>query len=308
MKSMDMLEWMNDLDAKYLAEAAPPESRIRHRRTRRTAPALIAAAAAVLCLTVGAGAYVRRNTDLLDQWFGAGGEASVTEAALPKPVVYENKHVRLTAETELDDGVKHIVLLSCERLDGTPFDDFWHNGTHTAFVNEAGELRGTSGGGAFSFGYPDSEDPMHLPKYLAAYEYTADLEAGADHLEFQQFGFAAEQGKENLLEGIRIPLHAGKNTALADFETVGGIHLQLSCFELLYEGAEPDDPFVPAVLIFKDGSRKTLEPKCTDSHPIRDENGNETADCRISYTEFDYVDVSTVTAIEFGGVRYHRIG
>ena len=46
MKNMDMLAWMNDLDAKYLEEAAAPQIHMQKKR-RRLLPALIAAAAAV---------------------------------------------------------------------------------------------------------------------------------------------------------------------------------------------------------------------------------------------------------------------
>lgn len=56
MKNTDMLEWMNDLDVKYLTEACPPTIR-QHRAKRRLMTILIAAAVAAVCMAAAAAVY-----------------------------------------------------------------------------------------------------------------------------------------------------------------------------------------------------------------------------------------------------------
>lgn len=80
MKNTDMLIWMNALDAKYLTEAAGAASPQQKRsRIRRTLPAMIAAAAAVLCLTVGVGAAADWDyKSLFTEYFTKQSDAPVS--------------------------------------------------------------------------------------------------------------------------------------------------------------------------------------------------------------------------------------
>ena len=87
MKNTDMLEWMNDLDGRFLTEAEQPAVKAVHKR-RRIVPALIAAAAAVVCMIAGVSAAIGRNTELLEKWFGKGAESSLGN--LPEPKTYNH--------------------------------------------------------------------------------------------------------------------------------------------------------------------------------------------------------------------------
>ena len=120
MKSTDMLEWMNGLNARYLAESEQPAIR-QHKK--RLMPALIAAAAAAVCLTVGVGAYMRYNREMVQFGFGTLGEARMAELAAPEPVTCSNGRVSVTVENVLSDGKQAMLLLTLEPVDKSqPFD------------------------------------------------------------------------------------------------------------------------------------------------------------------------------------------
>ena len=120
MKSTDMLEWMNGLNARYLAESEQPAIR-QHKK--RLMPALIAAAAAAVCLTVGVGAYMRYNREMVQFGFGTLGEARMAELAAPEPVTCSNGKVSVTVENVLSDGKQAMLLLTLEPVDKSqPFD------------------------------------------------------------------------------------------------------------------------------------------------------------------------------------------
>lgn len=326
MKNTDMLEWMNDLDPKYLTEAQQPQIQVR-KKPRRVMPALIAAAVAAVCLTAGVSAYISRNTQMLDIFFGENAEEKVTLAALPEPVVYENDYVRLTVETELDDGIRHALLLSCETLDGVPYD--WkdrHMGSDV--LREDGSRVFFSYGG-FGFGWDENSTVMQyeddFPKYWVYYLECEDIAGETANGESLYFTFAPydeENHPDNMLEGIRIPLHTEQNVEVAEFETPESFTYQLSCFELIYTGPYEDtdapmylpdsDEEVQAkidrredkYIIFQDGTRRKLEGKSASSSYERDENGEYTGNWRYCDTEFDFVDLDEVAAIEICGETY----
>lgn len=306
MKNTDMLEWMNHLDVKYLNEAEQPV--IHHTGKRRMAPALIAAAAAVAVMTAGVSAYIGRNTELLNDWFGANGENSVSEAGLPEPVVYENGRVRLTVETEIDDGVNHFMLLTAENPDGTPFalmND--ETGYYPMYVGEDDLMVGENGRGGFCWEGSCSN--------LAEFVMHEDIAGQPSYMCFGMFG-EGKDSENNPLRDIRIAVHSEVNTELADFETIDGFHMQLSCFELVsYENyPHADDHYMspprstaPKKLFFKDGSSVELNPQGGGGQFLKDENGNDSDTYFYSVLGFDFLNVSEVTAIETDGVTYHRI-
>lgn len=328
MKNTDMLEWMNDLDAKYLTEAQPmaqqPQIQVR-KQPRRMMPALIAAAVAAVCLTAGVSAYISRNTQLLDNFFGENAEENVTLAALPEPVVYENDYVRLTVETELDDGIRHALLLSCETLDGQQFD--WND------INMGSEVQYADGTfiplnyGGFGFGWDENSTVMQyeddFAKYWVYYLDCDDLASYEDiYLTFAPYD--EERNPDNILEGIQIPLHTEQNVELAEFETPEGFTYRLSCFELIYTGPYEDteapmylpesdeeameniDYRAEKYVIFNDGTRRKLESKSADGRYERDETGEYTGNWRYCDTQFDFVDLDEVAAIEIYGETYPK--
>lgn len=340
MKNTEMLEWMNDLDPKYLTEAEPtaqqPQITVR-KKPRRLMPALIAAAVAAAALTAGVSAYISRNTDMLESFFGQNAEEQVTLAELPEPVVYENDYVRLTVETELDDGIRHAILLSCETLDGQPFDwnNFYHADGRANMRFEDGTLTPCSLNG-FGFGWDENSRIMlhddDFPKYWVYYfDYVDDLDELADR---GQMYFMFEQrhpaeDTENRL--IQIPLNVGQNVKLAEFETPEDFTYQLSCFELIYTGPEENSELPAAshdifhgdveddaeyqayleqhndkYLIFNDGTRRQLNAD-SGSGLAQTDDGNFTGIWRWCDTEFDFVDTDEVAAIEICGVTYPKI-
>lgn len=341
MKHTDMLEWMNDLNPKYLTEAQPtvqqPQIQMR-RMFRRMMPALIAAAVAAVSLTVGVTAYISRNTQMLDSFFGENAEEKVTLAELPEPVVYENDSVRLTVETELDDGIRHALLLSCETLDGVPYD--WKDCHMGSDVLRKDGSRAPFSYGGFGFGWDENSTVMQyeddFPKYWVYYfdcEDIAGETANGESLSFTFAPYDEENHPDNMLEGIRIPLHTEQNVEVAAFETPEGFTYQLSCFELIYTGPcenveirkypqevtpsseseqLPSEEEILAYqekteekyLIFNDGTRKKLDPQSSSGWYLRDESGARTDVWRRCDTEFDFVDLDEIAATEIFGEIY----
>ena len=122
MKNTDMLEWMGDLDAKYLREAQQPLIR-QHKTNRKRLPAIIAAVAAAACLAIGVGAYVRYNQQMVQFGFGTLGEARIAELSEPHPVTCDNGTMSVTVENVLSDGKQAMLLTTIEPVDkSVPFD------------------------------------------------------------------------------------------------------------------------------------------------------------------------------------------
>ncbi|HAM67994.1 MAG TPA: hypothetical protein DCP68_00045, partial [Ruminococcus sp.] len=131
---------------------AVKERRIRQKRHRL--PVIAAAVAAAVCLTVGASALAARNKHLLDSFFGNQGADQVSMAELPAPVVYETGDVTLTVETEIDDGMNRLFLISAADKNGNP-PDFMDMMSKTVHADGSLTQFGTGG---FGFGYhPETE-------------------------------------------------------------------------------------------------------------------------------------------------------
>ncbi|MCQ2416638.1 MAG: hypothetical protein MJ071_02370 [Oscillospiraceae bacterium] len=304
MRVETMIEAIGMIDDDMILEARKVRLKKPVQRRNRIA-AMLSVAAAAACLTAGVCANVGRDSDLLNQWFGAEGEQSVSQDNLPAPIVFENENMRVILETEIDDGIAHLALLSFENLDGTPFEQYVSSGMYTMYVTENGEMSNTLRSSAFGFRYKaDNEIPA--PGCLAAIvDYDSTL-IEPTYMTFVQMG-ATEQITPNLLEGIRIPLHFGKNTGLLSFEAENDIQFRLSCFELEcicpgeeYETMESSLWNNKPVLILNDGTRKILDARGSGAGPLSDDSGY----WRISFTGFDYQDISQVAALEYRGRVY----
>lgn len=334
MKNTDMLEWMTDLDARFLAEAAQPAVKVTHKR-RRTALTLIAAAAAVVCTTAGVSAAISRNTDLLTTWFGNGAEGSF--AALPAPKAYENGQVRVTVETEFDDGISHLLLLSFSTPDGEPYDfpmydwrdaegrpikmqnrpEFFGYDAHVNAYGTIGDFR--------EFGFVwDEPDSVPVPeeqvteyrngKYFAL-RLTAEALGGgictlklalSNDYDARKY---PDNPEKNIFAGIEIPVRCQQTVECPEFRAANGDFCRLSCFELT--GLDADAANTEElgwstesgiVLVMQDGTRKALSWR--DTHGA----GGAYLEPGVAYEiplAF-YIDPSKVAAIELGGVRYEK--
>ena len=271
------------------------------RQKRRRLPVIAAAVAAAVCLTVGASALAARNTHLLDSFFGNQGADQVSMAELPAPVVYETGDVTLTVETEIDDGMNRLYLISAADKNGNP-PDFMDMMSKT--VHADGSLT-QFGCGGFGFGYhPAGEETAARPEYLAYFVEYADREESDCFLTFRGF------------PDIRIPIQPEQNTPVAEFSDGSDTVYRLSCFELVYTGKEPPAGYLEPVgdpvneperwLIYADGTKKQLDNQSAGITELRDENGNPTGRYRAYYSHKEYLDISDVTAVEIGGTVYPR--
>jgi hypothetical protein len=332
-----MLEWLTDLDGRFLTEAEQPAIRVTHRR-RRLVPALIAAAAAVVCMTAGVSASLSRNTDLLTKWFGKDAESSLS--ALPEPKVYENGQVRVTVETELDDGINHMLLVSIETPDGEPYQaplydwqdvegnpirlqqsimTYGYDAVHHGF-SSIGQIT-EFGGFDFRRSPEDhSETPDGtIPEYrLGSYMAIRIPYAQFDEGDFSfKLMFRNMEGTEididdpddNPFAGISIPVHKGQNTECAVYRAENGNECRLSCFELTVLDRNAAniaelhwDTSGGIVLIKTDGSRKELDWR--DTHGAIGEYLEPGIYSEVPLGTF--TDTDSVQAVELGGVLYEK--
>jgi hypothetical protein len=237
---------------------------------------------------------------LLDSFFGNDGADQVSMAELPAPVVYETGDVTLTVETEIDDGMNRLFLISAADKNGhTP--DFMDMMSKT--VHADGSLT-EFGCGGFGFGYHPETEAATGPEYLAYFVEYADREDSDCFLTFRGF------------PDIRIPIRPEQNTPVAEFSDGSDTVYRLSCFELVYTGKEPPAGYLEPVgdpvnepkrwLIYADGTKKQLDNQSAGMTELRDENGIETGVYRAYYSHKEYLDISDVTAVEIGGTVYPR--
>ncbi len=301
MKNTEMLKWMSGLDAAFLDEAEQPAIR---KHSKKRLPVMIAAAAAAVCMAIGVSAFAvkARNSHMLTKYFGESGESKLTAAGLPAPVSYENGSVILTVETEIDDGINHLLLISGTDKNGTPFDWF---GPNTLFViREDGTYYplGHSGSG---FGWKDDcvtpEDyRSDYPKYWSFVISSEEL-AKADQPLYLKFDSYSD---------IRIPIGTEKNTGSVDFTDGSGTVYSLSCFELVYTGKEEKGLSHEIYLIGADGSRKLLKTGMAAGSYLTDPETMKQSDTyRIFFSVSDsFVETDTVAAVEVDGTVYTRAG
>lgn len=293
MKNTDMLEWMTDLDGRFLSEAERPAVKVTHKR-RRYLPALIAAAAAVVCMTAGVSAALSRNTDLLGQWFGSDAADSLSN--LPEPKTYENGQVRVTVETELDDGFTHMVMLSAAYPDGTKY-----NLLESAIGSEIQYADGrwaATEHGASGFGFHHDETGSVNMDYLTCTIDCATIEHDTMYLVLTNY----DSDKPCIFDGIRIPLHAEQNTATVTFTAPDGNHFLLSGFEAVTTGKGVNNLDNQPILTFLDGRHMTLNAKSVAELPLKEQADRN----QYTYTQFKWIDVDNIAAVTFRGQTYTR--
>ena len=335
MKETDMLEWMNELDSRFLTEAEKPLPQ-KHVRPRRYITAAIAAAAAVICLTISTAAYAARNTDILNRFFGESGTDFAMQHTLPEPVSYTNGSYTVTVETALNDGYNQMLLLSFRDMNGNDVPkpeecrlQIWKNG----------ELAASNLDG---FGY--DANGIHFCYWQLYFSCKEFAEGETAVLTFPKWGFAEE--KENPLEGIEIPITVQQNTDSAQFVSMNGDSITLSNFELIHDydsTGETNAEGMPAYeqsmmsnadlfLLMHDGTRHRMYPASSGARPINPESTVWREHCDV-YTEkipgewddidfrgwssdhhpledpteyLGYLDIRAAEALEVNGVIYEK--
>ena len=249
MKNTDMLEWMSDLDTKYLSETEHPV--IHHTQKRRIMPALIAAAAAVACLTVGAGAYMSYNKQMVQFGFGTLGEARMAELAAPEPVTYDNGVMSVTIENVLSDGIQAMLLMTVEPAD---------KNADIALPDNENIMLSDFMLNEFVIGHEASHSICYSDFYDAWAEqdaagqrwykvfYKLPENASEDDLANAQFNFVKEIYEKDaqtfvrgeLFEGISIPVDLRQNVDAVRMRSESGRELILSPYEMYEVGYDSD--------------------------------------------------------------------
>ena len=251
MKNTDMLEWLNDLDAKYLTEAEQPV--IRQHKKHRLMPALIAAAAAIAVMTAGVGAYMTYNKQMVQFGFGTLGEARMAELAAPEPVTYDNGIMSVTIENILSDGIQAMILMTVEPMDknaeiAMPDGE---NVRLSEFMQNEFVIGNTVSN---SICYCDFSE--HWEKQKADGQrwykvfYTLPEDAAEEELANAQFNFVKEEYEKDgetftrgeLFEGISVPVDLRQNVDAVRMQSEDGRELTLSAFELYEVGHDSSDP------------------------------------------------------------------
>ena len=228
MMNTDMLEWMNDIDAKYLLEAEQPVIR-QHRRgsLRKTLPAVIAAAAAVTGVTVSVSAAVAHNIDALRVYFGSGASSIADDTRLPGAAVYANDNVSVTVETVINDGMKQLILLTAQYADGT-YEEDPLSFCQTAVLNADGLVSDVE----FLYRIDIEEDTNGAKPTILQFDANA---ADAGETLYLAFSGDEQHPGSDLFDGIQIPITFTQNTAPALYAAENGAVIRLSEFELVYQ-------------------------------------------------------------------------
>lgn len=345
MKNTEMLEWMNDLDAKYLTEAAQPV--IRQHKKRRLMPALIAAAAAVAVMTAGVGAYMTYNKQMVQFGFGTLGEARMAELVAPEPVTYDNGIMSVTIENVLSDGVQAMILMTVEPVDkdadfvfpdmdpeNFSFSDFMRN----EFV--IGDSMSDSI--CYSEFSCDPDYPEILEAQNAAGQrwykvfYTLPEDASEDDLANAHFNFekvVVETEEKTfvhgeLFEGISIPVDLRQNVDALQMQSEDGRELTLSPFELYEVGYMSDNnDWWNMYITWKNGETQRItytgiagsdggygRPEITWGEfavPTNDEIDSESVTGSINFNGPEdwcgFIDVNDVAAFQFGDTVFYPV-
>ena len=253
MKNTDMLEWMNDLDEKYLSEAAQPVIR-QHKKPRLTS-ALIAAAAAVAVMTAGVGAYMTYNKQMVQFGFGTLGEARMAELVAPEPVTYDNGIMSVTIENVLSDGVQSMILMTVEPVNKDA--DIAMPDNENVWLSDFMQNEFVIGDTVSnSICYADFCETTTWAEQVAAGQrwykvfYTLPEDASEDDLANAEFNFLKKVDetpektyiKGELFEGISVPVDLRQNVDAVRMQSEDGRELTLSAFELYEVGYDSSDP------------------------------------------------------------------
>lgn len=307
---------------------------VQHQKRLRALGVLIAAAVAAVGATFGVSAYINRNTDMLNEFFGVGGAEQIELAELPAPVQYTNGNVCITVETVLNDGMQAYVLLSGTMPDGSPWD--WHVPSCLYYEDGTLAFKNYCGWG-FDFVedwdkyQEDDRGTWAFPKY---YVYEFPLSGFAEEAPIDLAFRPYDETADNLLEGIRIPLTSvlgEQNTPMNTYVSDSSAQIYLSAFEIVYDNTKGEAYRPQIYLITNDDARHTLFSDSGSSQPIQTEDGSELtrnymrivipqdeADwADIDFTQgilpnivgdsektISFIDVNEVKAIEMDGVLY----
>ena len=328
MKNTDMLEWMNDLDAKYLTEAAEPA--VRQHRRHRLFPALTAAAIAAVCMAAGVSAYGIYHKESVQKYFGISGEESASAYVQPQTAQFSNGRVNFTVDTLLFDGHSAEVVVTLESLDPAvtfPHDDGYMpeilcNADWEPIERDVNRLtpdgKKLTGYGCYAF-YHDADLPSNLCRYVMEFQNMEDWIGETLYFRFAEKG-DPEYYNVNpcsaraLLDGLRIELPMEPNCTAYTMTAEDGSTLLLSDFELLLppENEIDWDHFTEnaVTLIGADGTEQTVSfySACSadDGTPVSvklavfDENESVTAPVTRIFS------AEQTAAIRLNGVTYQK--
>ncbi|MBR6718434.1 MAG: hypothetical protein IKI77_08840 [Oscillospiraceae bacterium] len=334
MKNTEMLEWMSGLDPRYLEESEQPL--IRQHKIRRRIPALIAAAAAVLCLTAGVSAYIRYNKPMVQFGFGTIGEARMAELAAPQPVTYDNGSMSITVENVLSDGIQGMLLLTLEPVDKSQpydwsdFDDHIHTYMWNEFV--CGDTRRDTRIAIDTMdGCREQQNAagqrwftlyIKLPEDAAAEELA---NASLNCIRHTVEGNGSSYTYGELFSGISIPLDLRQNVDSVQMRAEDGTELTLSAFELYQYGVQAgNNEWWNMYVTWKNGKEQRItygSMAGSDSGAVGTESwggfdiptdaeiSNATGSYQRSSPEdwYGFLDVNDVSAFRFGDRTYYPV-
>ena len=286
-------------------------------KKRRLIPSLIAAAAAVMVLTVGTAAYITYNKQMVQNYFGTTGEALVSELPLAEPAYYTNGSVGVTVEALLNDGQYGLMLMTLDKLD--PSVRFLNNkGHYTWYFVHQYENPVTSSSGIIEQVVQDDENPDRLQ---LAYRFNIPDNNTACVIRFNDspdpnpelYHFA------DGFEDIEIPVDLTPNTERIHMSDKNGKELLLSGFEAVapysISGFDTSDMSVT----WKNGSEQRIGLKCgagfgnnkgkqsilsfllsSDGSNITENEPQGTPD-----TWYGYIDIAEVASIRIGNQTFY---
>lgn len=311
MNNMDMLEWMNDLDAKYLYEAKQPAIQQTKSR-RRLIPTLVAAAAASLCLTVGVCAYINYNKQMVQFGFGTLGEARMAELVAPEPVTYDNGIMSVTVENVLSDGVQAMLLLTVEPVDKTMEIAYPDHSVNEFIQNEIviGDETYRSHIAINDYWGPWEQMDAAGQRWYKVF-FTLPENVSEEELANARFNYVKEVWEKDgethtrgeLFDGISIPIDMRQNTDAIKMQSEDGLEMTLSGFELYQVGYLSNrHDWWNMVITWKNGEQQRITYSgIAGSHQSRDD------DEPITWGEFavpttEQIDSESVTGnINFNG-------
>ncbi len=336
MKNMDMLAWMNDLDAKYLEEAAAPQIHMQKKR-RRLLPALIAAAAAVVGMTAGVSAYLNYNKQMVQFGFGTIGEARMAEISMPEPVTADNGTVSVTVENVLSDGIQVMLLLTLEPVDKTQpfdwsgFDDDYYQSIRNEFDIGAQEIH--------TYILSDTMDDCRAQqdaanqRWVVLYfplpqDVTEEELATATYRTFLDV-VENPEGEDyvsgELFAGISIPVNLTKNVDAVQMRSADGLELTLSAFEFYQYGRKiPHNDWFDMAVTWKNGTEQEITfggiagvDKARDGEtvswanlgiPVDPQAENLNYDIRSNPEDwYGFIEVSEVASLRMGDTVYYTV-
>lgn len=270
MKNTDMLEWMNDLDAKYLTEAERPV--IRQRKKHRVLPALIAGAAAVSCMAFGVGAYMQYNQRMMQYAFGSKGEELMSDISEPQQVTAESSGLTLTVENVMSDGFHALLMLTVEPEDKSkPYDwtAFDHDQTWFALLVGGEQYDGLSICSGFwseTLALQTELNQRWMKVYCALPEGVSAETLADSEIRCVKRTYMLDEGETassgTLLDGISVPVDLRQNTETLLMRAENGRELTISEFEMYQLGAvsavENLTDFNNMVITWKDGSEQRI--------------------------------------------------